>query len=60
MFHFLLPLFQQLHDIARLGDLGEIDLRLDLRLRGSFPGGRAGLGGKMLPDSFRFVNFNRA
>lgn len=60
MFHFLLPLPQQLHNIAWLGDLGEIDLRLDLRLRGFFPGGRAGLGGEMLPDSFRFVNFYRA
>jgi len=58
MFQFLLPLLQQLHDIARLRDLGEIDFRLDLRRCGSFPGGRAGLGGEMLPDSFRFVNFN--
>jgi hypothetical protein len=31
MFEFLLPLFQQLCHIAWLGDLREINFRLDLR-----------------------------
>lgn len=56
----LLFLLQQAHHIARLGDLGEIELRLDLRRSGSFPGGRAGLGSKVLPDFFSFIGLNRA
>jgi hypothetical protein len=60
MFHFLLPLFQQPCHIARLGNLGEINLRLDLRRRSSLPGGRARLGGKVLSDFFRFIRLNRA
>lgn len=59
MLGFLLPLFQQPHHIARLGNLGEIDFRPDL-LRRSLPGGGAGFGGKVLPDLFRFIRFNRA
>jgi hypothetical protein len=60
MFHFLLPLFQQLHHVARLGNLGEINLWLDLRRRTSLPGGRARLRGKVLSDLFRFIGLNGA
>jgi hypothetical protein len=55
---FALP--QQTSDIARLGNLGEINLRLDLgSSRGLFLGGCGGLG-KMLPYFFRFIIFKRA
>lgn len=57
---FLLPLSQQLHDVTRLGDLGEVDLRFDFSCCGPFPGGSSGLGGEMLSDLFRFIGLNRA
>lgn len=57
MLLFLLALAQQLHDVAWFGDLGEIDLGLDLRLRAFFPGGRARAGRKMFADLFCFVSF---
>jgi hypothetical protein len=60
MFLLPLPLFEQLFHVARLGNLGEINLRLDLRRRSSLPGGRARLGGKVLSDFFRFIRLNGA
>jgi hypothetical protein len=60
MFHFLLPLFQQPCNVARLGNLGEINFRLDLRRRSSLPGGRAWLRGKVFSDLFRFIRLNGA
>lgn len=60
MFHFLLPLFQQPCNVAGLGNLGEINLRLDLRRRSSLPGGRARLRGKVSSDLFRFIGLNGA
>lgn len=60
MFHFLLPLFQQPCNVARLGNLGEINLRLDIRRPSSLPRGRARLGGEVLSDLFRFIRFNGA
>jgi hypothetical protein len=59
----LLHLFflEQLEHIARLGDFGKIKLWLDLSGSGSLPGGgRVGLGRKVFPYPFSFVNFNGA
>ena len=56
----LFALAQQTSDIARLGNLGEIDLRLDLgSSRVLLLGDRGGLG-EMLPYLFRFIVFKRA
>lgn len=60
MLEFLLPLFQQSRNIARLGNLGEIDLRLDLWRRSSLPGGSPGFRDKVSPDLFRFIGLDRA
>lgn len=56
----LLTLLQQLQYVSGLGDLGKINLRFDLRLRGLFPGGAAGPSSKMLADLFGFVFLNGA
>lgn len=57
----LLPLLQQLHHVARFGDLGKINLGFDFRRCGPIPGGcRAGFGGKMASDLFRFIGLNGA
>jgi hypothetical protein len=55
MLLFLLALPQQLHDIAGLGDFGEVNLRLHFRRRRPLPGGGAGLGRKVLTNLFRFI-----
>ena len=60
MLEFLLPLFQQLRDIARFGYLGKIDLWLDLWRSRPFPGGSPGLCGEVFPDFFRFIGLDRA
>jgi hypothetical protein len=49
-------LLQQLQHIAGLGNLREIELRLDFR-SGRFVSGGAGLGGKIFPDPVRFIFF---
>ncbi len=55
----LLLLFaQQPRYIARLGDLREIDLRLDFLRRRSLSCNRAGLGRKMLAHPFSFILLN--
>jgi hypothetical protein len=56
----LLTLTEQFHHITGLGNLGEIDLRLDVRLRRFFSGGRARPGREILPYLLRFIFFNRA
>jgi hypothetical protein len=56
----LLSFPEQLHHVARLGNLGEIDLRLDLRRGGLLPRGRAGFGRQVFSYSFGFVLFNGA
>ena len=45
--------------VARLGDFGEVDFRLDLGSGRSFPRGRAGSGRKMLSYPYRFILLNR-
>lgn len=57
---FLLFLLEQPHYVAGLGDLGKVDLRLDLGCGCSLSRGRTGLGGKMLAYLFRFVLLNGA
>ncbi len=57
---FLLTLAEQFHNITRLGNLGEIDLRFNIRLRRFFSGGRARPGREILPYLLRFIFFNRA
>jgi hypothetical protein len=58
--HLLLALlFQQLQHVAGFGNLGEIDLRLDVGGRRLLPGG-AGFCGKIPSDPLRFIFFHRA
>jgi hypothetical protein len=56
----LLSLPEQLHHVAGLGNLGEIDLRLDLRRGSLLPGGRAGFSRQMFSYPFGLVLFNGA
>jgi hypothetical protein len=56
----LLSLPQQPCYIARLGDLGEVDLGFDLCRGCSLPRRRARPGRKMLSHLFRFILLNRA
>jgi hypothetical protein len=56
----LLPLLEQLHHVAGLGNLGEINLRLDLGRGSLLPGSRARFGRQMLSYFFGFILFNRA
>jgi hypothetical protein len=56
----LLSFSEQPCYVARLGNLGEINFRLDLSRGRSFPRGRAGFGRKMLSDTYRFILLNRA
>ena len=56
----LLSFPEQLGDVARLGDLGEIDLRLHFRGSRSLFGSRAGFRRKVLPHPFRFILLKRA
>jgi hypothetical protein len=51
----LLALFEQLHNVARLGNLGEINLRLYLAGGRSLSAGRAGFRCKVLSHLFSFV-----
>jgi len=51
----LLTLFEQFENIARFGNLGEIDLGLDFRGAGPFPGHRRGLRRKMPAYLFGLV-----
>ena len=60
MLFLLLSFSEQPCYVARLGDLGEVDLRLDLCRGRSFPRGRAGFGRKMLSYQYRFILLNRA
>jgi hypothetical protein len=53
----LLALLQEPHNVAGFGDFGEIDFGPDLGLACFFLRRRSGLGGKMLPDFFRFIGF---
>jgi hypothetical protein len=50
-----LPFFQQLEYVARLGNPGQVDLGLDVRLARSFSLDRRGLGRKMLANLFRLI-----
>jgi hypothetical protein len=54
----LVALLQEPHNVAGFGDFGEVDLGLDLGLACFFLLRRSRLGGKMLPDSFRFIGFH--
>lgn len=56
----LLSFPEQLGNIARLGDLGEINLRLHFRGSRSLSGTRAGFRRKVLPHPFRFILLKRA
>jgi hypothetical protein len=56
----LLSFFQQLQNVARFGDFGEVNLGLNLGRGRLFLSGRGRLGGKVLPDSFRFIGFDGA
>jgi len=56
----LFPFLQQLENVARFGDLGEVNLGLYFGRSCLFPRGRGRLGGKVLPDSFRFIDFDGA
>ena len=56
----LLSLPQQSCYVARLGDLGKVNLRFDLCRGGSLPRRRAGSGRKMLSYPYRFILLNRA
>jgi hypothetical protein len=51
----LLALLEQLHNVARLGNLGEINLRLNLAGGRSLSAGRAGFCCKVLSHPFSFV-----
>jgi hypothetical protein len=44
--------------VARLGNLGEVDFRLDLSRGRSFPRRRTGFGRKMFSDTYRFILLN--
>jgi len=55
MLLFLFALPQQLHYVARLGDLGKVDLRLHLARRCLLLLSGAGLGRKVLAYFFGFV-----
>jgi hypothetical protein len=57
----LLFLLDQFGNVARLGDLRQVDLRAHFCRTGSLPGGRgAGFGHKMLPYLLGFIIFHRA
>ena len=56
----LLSLPEQPCYVARLGNLGEVDLRFDLGRGRFFPRRRAGPGRKMLSYPYRFIFLNRA
>src|SRR6185437_7549538 len=56
----LLSLSEQPCYVARLGNLGEVDLRFDLCRGRSFPRRRPGPGRKMLSYQYRFILLNRA
>jgi hypothetical protein len=56
----LLAFPEQPGHIAGLGNLGEIDLRLELARRRSFPGGGAGSRREMLAHPFSFILLKRA
>jgi len=56
----LLFLLEQSQHVAGLGDLGKINLRLDLWRGCPFPRGRTALGGKVLAHPLRFVLLNGA
>jgi hypothetical protein len=56
----LLTLAEQFHNVTWLGNLGEIDLGFNIRLRRFFSGGRARPGREILPYLLRFIFFNRA
>jgi hypothetical protein len=60
MLLFLLSLSEQFHYIARLGDLGKVDLRFYFRSGRPLPRRGARLGGKVLAYTFRFILLNRA
>jgi hypothetical protein len=55
---FLLPLPQQLHYIARLGNLREVNFWFDFRSGRPIARRRTGLGGKIFPYPFRFILLN--
>jgi hypothetical protein len=55
-----LPFLQQLQHIAWLGNPGQVDLGLDVRLARLFSLDRRGLGGKVLANLFRFIVLNGA
>ena len=55
----LLSFPEQPRYVAGLGDLGEIDLRLDVRRRRPLSYSRAGFGRKVLAHPFRFILLKR-